>query len=79
MIKHLRAGLGICSSNFGENRLFIAKNEKSERPERLAQDRSFLLSDLSESHMVAQCSFVLSNLSDPLTLLRRNKQIFSFF
>ena len=56
MIKHLRAGLGICSSNFGENRLFIAKNEKSERPERLAQDRSFLLSDLRKLLMVAHLS-----------------------
>ena len=57
------AGLGIRSSDFLANRSFFAQklaNEQfthshifDERPERFAHDRSFPLSDLSESLMVA--------------------------
>ena len=88
------AGLGIHSSNFGANHLFFAKKSErmrdalkkrvirafthfwwatwvicsqllipSERPERIAHGHSFVLRDLSNS----------------LTSLRRNEQIFFFF
>ena len=95
------AGLGIRSFDFRANRsFFLSKNEPfaqknerfthslifGERPERFVHDRSFPLSDLSESLMVANFwwatwairshrSFDLSKMSDSLTSLTKKEEM----
>ena len=79
-------GLGIRSSVLRANHSFFAQkwaNEQfAQKNERFAHDRSFPLSNLSESLMVAHfwwatwaicsnCSFVVSDLSNLLTLLTK--------
>ena len=93
-----KAGLEIRSSVFWANCSFFAKKELmsnllkntndllifGEWPERFAHGCSFLVSELSESLMVAHfwwatwairshCSFLVSNLSDFLTLLTKKE------
>ena len=86
-------GLGIRSSNFGANRSFFAKKvskwaicSKSEWFAHLLIfwletwaicSRSLIPSERPEQIACGR-SFVLSNLSDSLTSLRRNEQIFCF-
>ena len=90
------SGLGIRSSVFPANRSFFVQkleNERfthllifGERPKRFAHDRSFPLSDLSKSHMVAHfwwatwaiCShrsYDLSEMRDSLTLLTKKEEM----
>ena len=87
------SGLGIRSSNFGANRSFFAKKvskwaicSKSEWFAHLLIfwletwaicSRSLIPSERPEQIACGR-SFVLSNLSDSLTSLRRNEQIFCF-
>ena len=99
-IKHrILSGLGIRSTVVWANGLFLAKKWENERfpqtktsdslifgeqPEQFAHGRSFLVSDLSKSLMVAHfwwatwailshCLFLVSDLSDSLKLLTKKE------
>ena len=75
-----RAGLGLCSSVFWANRSFLPKTWANElfaqKSERFAY---LLIFGERPEWFTHNCSFPLSDLSDRLTSLRGNVQIFCFF